>query len=116
MKKILVATVASLSLLVQAVAAEPRYGHRHAESHHGDRASVWAGVAAIGALVGLAIFADNARSAEAPEVVAATSGPLPTNVPPPSAVWYYCASSAMYYPDTQACPEGWRTVRAAPSW
>jgi len=31
---------------------------------------------------------------------------------PASNVWYYCQSSAMYYPYTKACPEGWEAVPA----
>jgi len=34
--------------------------------------------------------------------------PTPTN-------WYYCDSAGAYYPYVDACPEGWRSVPAAPA-
>jgi hypothetical protein len=34
---------------------------------------------------------------------------------PAQGTWYYCRSSEMYYPYTQACPGGWEAVPAQPS-
>ena len=35
-------------------------------------------------------------------------------MPQQQAVWYYCRSSKMYYPYTDTCPGGWKTVPATP--
>lgn len=74
----------------------PRVPHRH----HRD----WVGPAALIALSGIAIGAAVSHLPPAPPV--AYSAP-----PPPSGNWYYCGSSDQYYPYTNACPEGWQTVR-----
>jgi len=39
------------------------------------------------------------------------AGPAPA---PASGTWYYCDSAKNYYPYVQQCPEGWRSVPAAP--
>ena len=78
-----------------------------------------------GALAGLAIMAESSRPvygepynavpAYAPQEVYIEGQPE-AGVPPanPASAWYYCASSAMYYPYTKACPEGWQAVPAHP--
>lgn len=37
------------------------------------------------------------------------------NLPPAPQSWYYCESAKSYYPYAQTCPEGWRSVPAAPT-
>ena len=114
MQKLLVTVVTSLALV-----AFPAYAdHGHERGHyerHGDRASAWAGVAAIGAIAGLAILAEQSRPVyAAPAYVQPVYQP-PANYAPPqlaSDIWYYCQSSAMYYPYTKACPDGWQAVPA----
>jgi len=32
--------------------------------------------------------------------------------PPPSNIWYYCASAGTYYPYVSSCPEAWVPVPA----
>lgn len=127
MQKLTIAFLAALSL-----AAAPAYADRghyrgyRGHHHHSGGSSAWAGVAVVGALAGLAIMAERnrpvyvepyygqpvyrapARVYEAPPVYVAAP-PVTSNV------WYFCQSSAMYYPYTQACPEGWQTVPAGPN-
>ena len=93
--------------------------------HGGGSVSPWAGLAVFGALAGLAIMAESSRPvygepynavpAYAPQEVYIEGQPE-AGVPPanPASAWYYCASSAMYYPYTKACPEGWQAVPAHP--
>ena len=49
-------------------------------------------------------------------VVQQPAAPAPTGtvMPPQQAVWYYCVSSKIYYPYTNSCPGGWKTVPATP--
>lgn len=44
-------------------------------------------------------------------------GPASTSTPPTEQAdtWYYCGSSAMYYPYTQSCPEGWQAIPSRPT-
>jgi hypothetical protein len=37
------------------------------------------------------------------------------DLPPPPQSWYFCDSARAYYPYAQTCPEGWRSVPAAPT-
>lgn len=85
-------------------------------------------MAIFGALTGLAIMVDRTRPVYVdpyyvdPYYVGPVyqSQPVYVEQPPVPApassagVWYYCGSSAMYYPYTQACPEGWQAVPARP--
>jgi len=51
------------------------------------------------------------------EVVAppvAATPPAPTPGAPAAAAWYYCDSAKGYYPYVSQCPEGWKSVPAAP--
>ena len=97
------------------------HSHHRGGSYHRGGSSIWPGVAVVGAIAGLAILAERNRPVyvdpypaypvqrvyvEPPVVVAPARG---ANQP-----WYYCQSSAMYYPYTQACPEGWQAVPARP--
>lgn len=94
--------------------------HRGGSYHRGG-SSIWPGVAVIGAIAGFAILAERNRPVyvdpypaypvqrvyvEPPVIVAPARGV--------SQPWYYCQSSAMYYPYTQACPEGWQAVPTQP--
>lgn len=87
------------------------YGPPPAYHHHHHRSSSWAGPAAVLAITGLTLGAIAYNRASEPVYVAPPS-PVP---PPNNGYWYYCASSGMYYPYTQACPEGWRAV-APQAW
>ncbi len=81
--------------------------------HHQHRGgSGWVGPAAILAIAGLAIgSAVASQSYYAPAPV--YSAPPPRPMPSPNyGTWYYCGSSDMYYPNTNACPEGWQAVPA----
>jgi hypothetical protein len=77
------------------------YGHGYSGHHHGG--APWAGLAVVGALTGLAIVAAQRRP------VYVEPYPAPVYAPPAGPA-YYCQSSAMYYPHTTACPEGWLAV------
>lgn len=80
--------------------------HHHREGHHRDGRN-WIGPAAVLAITGLAIGAAAYRDSYA------EPAPVVYAAPPPSGdVWYYCGSSAQYYPYTPACPEGWQAVPA----
>ena len=137
MKKTIVLALASLSLATLPAYADHGNG-RWNNGRHDDRSAMWAGVAAIGAVVGLAILAEHNRptyaasppmypdagyqTAAYPPTVyqqPAYQGPVAYTPPQPYApqqpvanLWYYCPSSAMYYPNTQYCPEGWQAVPA----
>ena len=51
-----------------------------------------------------------------PPVIVEPSAPPVQEVPatPPASTWYYCDSARGYYPYVKECPEGWRSVPAAP--
>ena len=99
------------------------YGGYHGGGYHGGGYYPWAGLALFSALAGLAILAE---TTPAPYVDPYYGGPIyggPTlfierqteNASPyPAGNWYYCASSALYYPYTRACPEGWQAVAPNP--
>jgi len=120
MGKLITAVVVALSLLATSAHADRGYDHR-GYSHHGGGGSGWAGLAIFGALTGLAIMADRTRPVYVDpyyvgpvypqQPVYVEQAPAPANS---AGVWYYCGSSAMYYPYTQACPEGWQAVPARP--
>jgi len=95
--------------------------HYRGGTYHRGGSSIWPGVAVIGAIAGFAILAEGNRPVyvdpypaypvqrvyvEPPVIVAPARGV--------SQPWYYCQSSAMYYPYTQACPEGWQAVPTQP--
>ncbi len=124
MRKYIVPVLLSLSLVALPVHAQRGYDHRGYDHHHGG-GSGWAGLAVFGALTGLAIMAEQSRPVYVdPYYVGPVYPPQPVYVEQPqlpappaasaSGVWYYCASSAMYYPYTRACPEGWQAVPARP--
>lgn len=92
----------------------PARHHHHHHHHREDRA--WIGPAAVLAITGLAIGAaayGSSHAAPAP-VYAEPVYAEPVYVAPVPAggTWYYCGSSDMYYPYTNACPEGWQAVPA----
>ena len=114
MKKIFVTVITSLSLVALPAYADHGYERRNYQ-HHNDRSSMWAGVAVIGAIAGLAILADQNRPVYTAPAYVEPVYQAPVNYArpqPASNVWYYCPSSAMYYPYTKACPEGWEAVPA----
>jgi len=45
---------------------------------------------------------------------APSAPPVSAPTQPAAPVWYYCESSATYYPYVAECKEGWRTVPATP--
>ena len=124
MRKLICPALIALLLVAPAAYADRGYGHG-GYGHHGGGGSGWAGLAIFGALTGLAIMSEQTRPVYVDPYYA---GPLRPQQPvyveqqsapvPPSAnstgTWYYCGSSAMYYPYTQACPEGWQAVPARP--
>ena len=126
MRKFVVPFIAALALAALPAHADRGYYGRGGNGYHGGGGvSPWAGLAVFGALAGLAIMAEssrpvyvdpyNAGPAYAPQEVYSEGQPeagvLQAN---PAGAWYYCASSAMYYPYTKACPEGWQAVPAQP--
>ncbi len=119
MRRIFIAFLASISLVALPAYADRGYhggraysGHGH-HRHHGHGGAIWPGVAVVGALTGLALLSQR-------PVYAAPYYAEPVYVAPPlyrappvaASTWYYCQSSAMYYPYTRACPEGWQRVPA----
>lgn len=123
MRKLIIAAVAALSLAALPAHADRGY-YRGGHHSHRDGGSVWAGLAVVGVLAGLAIMADQSRPQyAAPAYVQPEYPPQPSYAVPPASpvpapaspgTWYYCPSSAMYYPYTKACPEGWQAVPANP--
>lgn len=124
MRKLLIPLIAGLLLAAQPAHADRGYRHG-GHGHHGSNDSAWVGLALFGALLGTAILVEQSRAAYANPYEATPASPSqpvyieqePVTVPPPANAagsWYYCASSAMYYPYTQACPEGWQAVPARP--
>ena len=129
MRKLLVCLVSALTLLAFPVHADP-YGHggygHGGYSHHGGNGSAWAGLALFGAFTGMAIMAESARPVYVDPYYAGPAyqvqqpvyvQPAQSLAPPPTnaaGTYYYCRSSAMYYPYTKACPEGWQAVPATP--
>ena len=131
MRKLLVPLIAALALLVPPAHADRGYhgrgghGYHGGSGHHGS-ISPWAGLAVFGALAGLAILAESSRPvyvdphdawpADLPQPIVGEGQPEASAAPgDPAGNWYYCGSSAMYYPYTRECPEGWQTVPARPS-
>jgi hypothetical protein len=50
-----------------------------------------------------------------PAIVEQPAAPIDAGPPTPQqSNWYYCDSAKAYYPYVKECPEGWRTVPAAP--
>ena len=132
MRKFVVPFIAAMALAALPAHADRGYYGRGGNGYHGGSGyhgggsvSPWAGLAIFGALAGLAIMAEssrpayvdpyNAGPAYAPQEVY-IEGPPEAGAPPtdPAGAWYYCGSSAMYYPYTKTCPEGWQAVPAHP--
>ena len=126
MRKFVVPFIAALALLALPAHADRGYYGRGGNGYHGGGGvSPWAGLAVFGALAGLAIVAEssrpvyvdpyNAEPAYAPQGFYIEGQPEAGVTPAsPAGAWYYCGSSAMYYPYTKACPEGWQAVPAHP--
>lgn len=118
MRKLIAPLLVALLMATQPAQADRGYGHR-SHGHHGG--SGWAGLAIFGALTGLAIMAERSRPVYVDPYYAGPHYPQQTvyveQAPAsanPTGVWYYCGSSAMYYPYTQTCPEAWQTVSPRP--
>ena len=118
MRKVAISVITALSLAALPAYADHGYshgGHEHREG--GGDGAVWAGLAVFGALAGLAIMAEHstpvyAAPAYAEPAYAAVAPVYSAPAPAATEIWYYCQSSAMYYPNTNACPEGWQTIPA----
>jgi len=126
MRKLVISFIAALSL-VAALPAHADHGYGRGGYGHrggGGDGAVWAGLAVFGALAGLAVIAEHSRPVYvAPSYVEPVYSAEPTytaqpaySAPAPAASenWYYCQSSAAYYPYANACPEGWQVVPARP--
>lgn len=124
MRRLIVPVFLALSVAALPAQAQRGYGHR-SYGHHSGSGSGWAGLAVFGALTGLAILSERSRPVYvdpyyvgpvySPQPVYIEQQPAPDVSPVDAAgSWYYCGSSAMYYPYTQACPEGWQAVPARP--
>jgi len=118
-------------LLSLSLAASPAFADRgyYGHGHYGGGGG-WGGLAIFGALTGAIIATEIVRNQQPvyvqPQPIYAAPYPVqPVYVeqtvvaqpmpPGPSASnGYYCQSSAMYYPYTQACPEGWVAVPTRP--
>jgi hypothetical protein len=122
MQKLVITFITALSLAALPAYADRGNGHGGYNHHGGGGGAAWAGLAVVGALTGLAIMAERSRPVyvEPYYVERVYSEPLAYTAPPVYSVparpvpenWYYCRSSAMYYPYTNACPEGWQAVPA----
>ena len=123
MHKIIITFITALSLVALPAHADRDF-RRGGSYHHGGGGSAWAGVAVIGALTGLAILAERSRPVYVDPYYTDPGYPVtPVYVAPPvnsvpapvaSDTWYYCQSSAMYYPYARGCPEGWQAVPSRP--
>ena len=99
------------------------YDHSYRGGYHGSGSYrsggyyPWAGLALFSAIAGAAIIAESSRL---PPPDPDYGGPAlfierwPEGSPYPAGNWYYCQSSALYYPYTKACPEGWQAVPPNP--
>ena len=120
MKKLVVAVLTSLSLAALPAYADPYHGKRaHSHEQQDGNSSLWAGVAIIGAIAGLALLAENNRQVQPASVpvYAQPYAPEPVDYAPPqppTSTWYYCPASATYYPYARTCPEGWMSLPARP--
>jgi hypothetical protein len=84
----------------------------HGRWHHYDSGS-WVGPAIVGGLITYSLMTP--RVYAQPTIVYSPPQPqLMAQTNPP--VWYYCPSSQMYYPYTNACPDGWQAVPARPAY
>jgi hypothetical protein len=100
----------------------PAQGYHGHGGYHGGGYYPWAGLALFSAFAGLAILAESNRPPYADPYYGAPvyGGPTlfieqqPNASPYPAGNWYYCNSSALYYPYTKACPEGWQAVAPSP--
>lgn len=127
MRKLLFPLVAALFLVALPAHADRGYEHRGHGRHGYNGGAGWAGLALFGVLTGMAIISEQRRPVYVdPYYVDPVYTQPPVYVEPPPAAWvppadapntwYYCASSAMYYPYTKVCPEGWQPVPARPPY
>ena len=64
---------------------------------------------------GFEVAAPPAVASAPPATASAPAAPAaPPPVAPASGSWYYCDSAKGYYPYVSQCPEGWKSVPAAP--
>lgn len=127
MRKLIISVITALSLIALPAHADRGYDHGdhwgHGHRGGGNDGAVWAGLAIFGALAGLAIMAERSAPVQAAPVYVEPVYAEPVYAAPPAYAapapavtenWYYCQSSAMYYPYTNACPEGWQVLPARP--
>ena len=84
----------------------------HGRWHHHDGGG-WVGPALVGGIVTYSLMTPRVVYAQPPIIYSPPPTLIAQNDP---AIWYYCRSSQMYYPYTNACPEGWQTVPAKPAY
>ncbi len=84
------------------------WGHSHYDGYRGGH---WNGWWVVGTPW---LFYPPPYYSYPPAVVREEPIPLP-NLPATPQNWYYCDSAQSYYPYAQTCPEGWRTIPAAPA-
>ncbi|HVC37477.1 MAG TPA: hypothetical protein VNF46_03645 [Gammaproteobacteria bacterium] len=84
-----------------------RDGHWDFGWHDGHLGWLW--------MLGSALLIYNVtRPAPVPQPPAVIIQTPPSAPAPAAAYWYFCPSSAMYYPYVQTCPDGWQAVPPAP--
>jgi len=131
MRKLVIPLIVALTLATSPAHADRGYqghggqGGYGGHSYHGGGGDPWAGLLLFSAIAGLAILAESSRPAYVDPYLVAPSNAAPTvfieqqnpaaEAPAnPAGYWYYCPSSALYYPYARACPEGWQPVPAIP--
>ncbi|WP_415035409.1 hypothetical protein [Azonexus sp.] len=85
----------------------PPVHHHHERDHRREHRRDWIGPAAVLTIGGIALGSAlyyNQQNNASPAVIY-------QNTPNNGEHWFYCRSSGQYYPNTQACPEGWVTIR-----
>ena len=105
-----------VSLILIAALALPAHADpgRGPRPHGGGGGGDWFGFALFTAITALILTSEMARRTDPPQQPVYIEPPANAAPTPSANTWYYCASSNMYYPYTQACPEGWQAVPAQP--
>jgi len=124
-RKLLLPLIVTLSLVTLPAHADRGYYDHGGHGYYGGGVSPWAGLAVFVAIAGMAVVAESSRpvyvdpyhAAPVPAAQTVYIEAQPEASAPqanPAGTWYYCGSSAMYYPYTKACPQGWQAVPARP--
>jgi hypothetical protein len=105
-------------LLVMSLSIPAHAGPGPGPGPHGHGGFDWFGLAFFGIITSLIFVAEQNRPQPAyqqgqPVYIERPDG-TPTQPSGQANTWYYCSSSAMYYPYTMACPEGWQAIQAKP--